>query len=152
MILKRFKTFSDYSNVESTLEDGTFFIIAETGQFGAIIDKGSRWNILSPPNTLKDFDIPEGELVISSRDTINEAIFKLAQHVQTIGDNTALALDKANIAINAVSNYEGDVDGNIAVAIEELKNQTCVISEEEFERKSLEGLNPHVIYYIYEND
>lgn len=158
MILQRYKSFNDYASVEANLGDGTFFIIAETGQFGAIIDKrdkgdeNARWTVLTPPATLKDFDIPDGDLVISSKDTINEAVFKLAQHVQTIGDNTTLALDKADMAINVVTKYEGDVDGNMALAIEELKKQTCVVSEEEFERKSLEGLNPNVIYYIYEND
>lgn len=155
IILQRFKSFDDYSSIENNLEDGTFFIIAETGQFGAVIHKGaSRWNILSPPNTFKDFDIPDGELVISSRDSINEAVYKLAQFMQTIGDNTAIALDTANIALNTVKSFEynGDVDAKLVSDVEELKSKHVLISEKDFAEKSLEGLNPNVIYYIYEND
>lgn len=152
MILKRFKSFDDYSAVEAELLDGTFFIIADTGQFGAIVDKGSRWNILSPPNTLKDFELPEGEVIITERDTISQAIGKLAKQIQDLGDNAEEAKNTANDAITAVKNleYTGETNPDLEVRVTQLESKVVLISEEEYD--ALEGLDQNKIYYIYEND
>lgn len=152
MILQRFKSFSDYSAVEAELLDGTFFIIADTGQFGAIVDKGERWNILSPPNTLKDFELPEGDVVITQRDTVHQAICKLAKQIQDLGDNVEEAKNTANDAMTIIKNFEfnGDYNAEFESRLTQLESKIVMMSESEFDE--LEGIDQNKIYYIYEND
>ena len=109
-------------------------------------------DILTPSNTLRDYELPEGEIVITQNDTIAEAIAKLEKRIINIADNVESAVNTANDAIEAVRNldFNGDVNPDHESRIVALENQIEIISEEEFEAK--EGFDRNRIYYIYEND
>ena len=147
LYLRRFSTLENYQN--AVIEDGTFFVIVESGQLG--VRKGDL-DILTPSNTLRDYELPEGEIVITQNDTIAEAIAKLEKRIINIADNVESAVNTANDAIEAVRNldFNGDVNPDHESRIVALENQIEIISEEEFEAK--EGFDRNRIYYIYEND
>lgn len=145
--LRRFSTLENYQN--AVIEDGTFFVIVESGQLG--VRKGDL-DILTPSNTLRDYKLPDGEVVITQNDTIAEAVAKLEKRLINFSDNVESAVNTANDAIEAVKNldFNGEVDPNHESRIVALENQIEVISEEEFEAK--EGFDKNRIYYIYSND
>ena len=147
LYLRRFSTLENYQN--AVIEDGTFFVIVESGQLG--VRKGEL-DILTPSNTLRDYELPEGEIVITQNDTIAEAIAKLEKRIINIADNVESAVNTANNAIESVRNldFNGDVNPDHESRIVALENQIEIISEEEFEAK--EGFDRNRIYYIYEND
>lgn len=147
LLLYRFSTLEKYRN--AVLEDGTFFVIVESGQLG--VRKGDI-DILTPPNTLFDYELPEGEVVITQNDTISQAIGKLERRIQNLGDNAEEALNTANDAITAVKNleYTGDTDPDLEARVTQLESKIVLMSESEFE--ALEGIDQNKIYYIYEND
>ena len=76
LYLRRFSTLENYQN--AVIEDGTFFVIVESGQLG--VRKGGL-DILTPSNTLHDYKLPDGEVVITQNDTIAEAIAKLEKRI-----------------------------------------------------------------------
>lgn len=147
LYLRRFSTLENYQN--AVIEDDTFFVIVESGQLG--VRKGEL-DILTPSNTLLDYELPEGEVIITQNDTIAEAIAKLEKRIINIADNVEGAVNTANNAIEAVRNldFNGDVNPDHESRIVALENQIEIISEEEFEAK--EGFDRNRIYYIYEND
>ena len=147
LYLRRFSTLENYQN--AVIEDGTFFVIVESGQLG--VRKGEL-DILTPSNTLRDYELPEGEVIITQNDTIAEAIAKLEKRIINIADNVESAVNTANDAIEAVRNldFNGDINPDHESRIVALENQIEIISEEEFEAK--EGFDRNRIYYIYEND
>ena len=147
LYLRRFSTLENYQN--AVIEDGTFFVIVESGQLG--VRKGEL-DILTPSNTLRDYELPDGEVVITQNDTIAQAIAKLEKRIINIADNVESAVNTANDAIEAVRNldFNGDVNPDHESRIVALENQIEIISEEEFEAK--EGFDRNRIYYIYEND
>lgn len=147
LYLRRFSTLENYQN--AVIEDGTFFVIVESGQLG--VRKGEL-DILTPSNTLRDYELPEGEIVITQNDTIAEAIAKLEKRIINIADNVESAVNTANNAIDAIRNldFNGDVNPDHESRIVALEQQIEIISEEEFEAK--EGFDRNRIYYIYEND
>ena len=73
LTLKRFKDVASYTEnkTNGSLKDGDLFIIDETRQLGTNC-KGNY--ILTPSNTLHDYVLPQGELVITSHDSISKAI------------------------------------------------------------------------------
>ena len=147
LYLRRFSTLENYQN--AVIEDGTFFVIVESGQLG--VRKGEL-DILTPSNTLRDYKLPEGEVVITQNDTIAQAIAKLERRLNNFGDNIEAAVNTANNAIDAVRNldFNGEVNPDHESRIVALENQIEVLSEEEFEAK--DGFDRNRIYYIYEND
>ena len=147
LYLRRFSTLENYQN--AVIEDGTFFVIVESGQLG--VRKGEL-DILTPSNTLRDYTLPEGDVIITSNDTITEAIAKLEKRIIDFSDNVEAAVNTANDAMEAVRNldFNGEIDPDHESRIVALENQIEVISEEEFEAK--EGFDRNRIYYIYEND
>ena len=147
LYLRRFSTLENYQN--AVIEDGTFFVIVESGQLG--VRKGEL-DILTPSNTLRDYELPEGEVIITQNDTIAQAIAKLEQRLNNFGDNIETAINTANNAIDAVKNLEfnGDYNAELEVRVTTLENKIELISEEDFD--ALEGYDPNRVYYIYEND
>lgn len=147
LYLRRFSTLENYQN--AVIEDGTFFVIVESGQLG--VRKGEL-DILTPSNTLRDYELPDGEVVITQNDTIAQAIAKLEKRLNNFGDNIETAVNTANNAIDAVKNLEfnGDYNAELEVRVTTLENKIELISEEDFD--VLEGFDPNRIYYIYEND
>jgi hypothetical protein len=147
LYLRRFSTLENYQN--AVIEDGTFFVIVESGQLG--VRKGEL-DILTPSNTLRDYELPEGEVVITQNDTIAQAIAKLEQRLNNFGDNIETAVNTANNAIDAVKNLEfnGDYNAELEIRVTTLENKIELISEEDFD--ALEGYDPNRVYYIYEND
>lgn len=147
LYLRRFSTLENYQN--AVIEDGTFFVIVESGQLG--VRKGEL-DILTPSNTLRDYKLPEGEVVITQNDTIAQAIAKLEKRIIDFSDNAETAINTANDAIEAVRNldFNGEINPDHESRIVALENQIEIISEEEFEAK--EGFDRNRIYYIYEND
>lgn len=147
LYLRRFSTLENYQN--AVIEDGTFFVIVESGQLG--VRKGEL-DILTPSNTLRDYELPEGDVVITQNDTIAEAIAKLEKRIVDFSDNIENAINTANNAIEAVQNldFNGEINPDHESRLVALENQIEIISEEEFEAK--EGFDRNRIYYIYEND
>ena len=147
LYLKRFTTLDAYQN--TNIPDGTFFIIVESGQLG--VRKGDL-DILTPPNTLYDYQLPDGEIVITQNDTISQAIGKLEKQIQNLADNAEEAKNKAEDAITAVRNleYSGETNPDLEMRVTQLESRIEILSESEFE--SLEGLDQNKIYYIYDND
>ena len=147
LYLRRFSTLEKYNNAE--IEDGTFFVIVESGQLG--VRKGSK-DILTPCNTLRDYELPEGEVVITQNDTIASAFSKLVERINRFSDVTEEAVNTANNAIEIVQNleYDGEINVDHESRIVELENRIEIISEDEFEQKI--GFDKNRIYYIYEND
>lgn len=147
LYLRRFSTLENYQNAD--IVDGTFFVIVESGQLG--VRKGEV-DILTPPNTLYDYELPEGDVVITQNDTIAEAIAKLEKRIIDFSDNVEGAVNTANDAMEAVRNldFNGEVNPDHESRIVALENQIEILSEEEFEAK--EGFDRNRIYYIYEND
>ena len=147
LYLRRFSTLEKYNNAE--IEDGTFFVIVESGQLG--VRKGSK-DILTPCNTLRDYELPDGEVVITQNDTIASAFSKLVERINRFSDVTEEAVNIANNAIEIVQNleYDGEINVDHESRIVELENRIEIISEDEFEQKI--GFDKNRIYYIYEND
>lgn len=146
-LLRRFSTLENYTNAK--IEDGTFFVIVESGQLG--VRKGDL-DILTPSNILYDYELPEGDVIITQNDTIAEAIAKLEQRLNNFSDDVEEAINTSNNAISAIENldYKGEVNPDHEIRIVALENKIEVISEEEFE--AMEGFDKNRIYYIYEND
>ena len=147
LYLRRFSTLENYQN--AVIEDGTFFVIIESGQLG--VRKGEL-DILTPPNTLYDYQLPEGEVVITQNDTITQAIAKLEKRANDYADAAEQAINTANDAMATVRllEYTGEVDTNLVADVEELKSRIEILSEEQFE--AMDGFDKNRIYYIYEND
>lgn len=147
LYLRRFSTLENYQN--AVIEDGTFFVIIESGQLG--VRKGEL-DILTPPNTLYDYQLPEGEVVITQNDTITQAIAKLEKRANDYADTVEQAINTANDAMATVRSleYTGEVDTNLVADVEELKSRIEILSEEQFE--AMDGFDKNRIYYIYEND
>lgn len=147
LYLRRFSTLENYQNAD--IVDGTFFVIVESGQLG--VRKGEV-DILTPPNTLYDYELPDGEVVITQNDTIAQAIAKLEKRANDFADDVEEALNTANNAIETVRSleFDGDVDAQLVEDVQELKTRIELISEEAFEAKV--GFDRNRIYYIYEND
>ena len=147
LYLRRFSTLENYQNAD--IVDGTFFVIVESGQLG--VRKGEV-DLLTPPNTLYDYELPDGEVVITQNDTIAQAIAKLEKRANDFADNVEEALNTANNAIETVRSleFDGDVDAQLVADVQELKTRIELISEEDFEAKV--GFDRNRIYYIYEND
>ena len=147
LYLRRFSTLENYQN--AVIEDGTFFVIIESGQLG--VRKGEL-DILTPPNTLYDYQLPEGEVVITQNDTITQAIAKLEKRANNYADAAEQAINIANDAMATVRSleYTGEVDTNLVADVEELKSRIEILSEEQFE--AMDGFDKNRIYYIYEND
>lgn len=147
LYLRRFSTLENYQN--AVIEDGTFFVIVESGQLG--VRKGEL-DILTPSNTLRDYQLPEGEVIITSNDTIAEAIAKLEKRLNDFSDNIEGAINTSNDAMEAIRNLEfnGEINPDHETRIVALESRIEIISEEEFEAK--EGFDRNRIYYIYEND
>jgi len=147
LYLRRFSTLENYQN--AVIEDGTFFVIVESGQLG--VRKGEL-DILTPSNTLRDYKLPDGDIVITQNNTIAEAIAKLEKRIIDFADNIEAAVNTSNDAMEAVRNLEfnGEIDSDHEARIMALENRIEIISEEEFEAK--EGFDRNRIYYIYEND
>ena len=147
LYLRRFSTLENYQN--AVIEDGTFFVIVESGQLG--VRKGEL-DILTPSNTLRDYELPEGEVIITQNDTMAQAIAKLEKRLNDIGDNVEEAVNRSNDAIEAVRNleYNGEDNPDHEARITRLENQIELISEAEFE--VMEGFDKNKVYYIYEND
>ena len=147
LYLRRFSTLENYQNAD--IVDGTFFVIVESGQLG--VRKGEV-DVLTPPNTLYDYTLPDGEVVITQNDTIAQAIAKLEKRANNIADNIEEAVNTANNAIDAVRNLEfnGETDPDVEARLVTLENKIEIISEEAFD--AMEGFDRNRIYYIYEND
>jgi len=147
LYLRRFSTLENYQN--AVIEDGTFFVIVESGQLG--VRKGEL-DILTSSNTLRDYQLPEGDVIITSNDTIAEAIAKLEKRLNDFSDNIEGAINTSNDAMEAVRNldFNGEINPDHETRIVALENQIEILSEEEFEAK--EGFDRNRIYYIYEND
>lgn len=149
LYLKRFANWDLYQETE--IPDGTFFVIVDSGQLG--VRKGEV-DVLTPPNTLKDYKLPEGELVITQHDTIAQAIAKLDKQIMNYADTSAEAINKANAAIKAVSNleYNGEDNPDHEARLIQLESKIVLISESDFEAQQTDGLDPTKVYYIYDND
>ena len=147
LYLRRFSTLENYQN--AVIEDGTFFVIIESGQLG--VRKGEL-DILTPPNTFYDYQLPDGEVVITQNDTITQAIAKLEKRANDYADAAEQAINTANDAMATVRSleYTGGVDTNLVADVEELKSRIEILSEEQFE--AMDGFDKNRIYYIYEND
>lgn len=147
LYLRRFSTLENYQKAD--IVDGTFFVIVESGQLG--VRKGEL-DILTPPNTLYDYRLPDGEIVITQNDTIAQAIAKLEKRLNNFSDNVEQAVNTANIAIESVKNleYDGEDNPDHETRITALENRIELISEADFE--VMEGFDKNRIYYIYEND
>lgn len=150
LYLRRFSTLENYRNAD--IEDGTFFVIVESGQLG--VRKGDL-DILTPPETLYDYPIPDGEVIITQNDTITQAFVKLEKRLISLGEDVQIAKSDAKEAKDALgiltdnenySDWEKAITGEIIF----LKERHQVVSESEFE--ALPGIKPNYIYYIYEDD
>lgn len=151
--LKRFKDVATYTEnrTNGSLKDGDLFIIDETRQLGTNC-KGNF--ILTPSNTLMDYTLPDGELVITSNDSISRAIAKLEYRVK-------VAKNLANTAINTVNALEElenvtDTEAALLAKIVALENQIAnlpkhtLISEVAY--NALPEIDQNTVYYIYTND
>lgn len=147
LYLRRFSTLENYQN--AVIEDGTFFVISESGQLGV---RRGEFDVLTPCNTLRDYELPDGDVIITQNDTIAEAIAKLEKRLNNFSDITEEALNTANDALESVSNlnYDGEINPDHEARITVLENKIVLISEEEFE--AMNGFDKNRIYYIYEND
>lgn len=145
--LCRFSTLEKYQNAE--IADGTFFVIAESGQLGV---RRNGQDILTPPNSLYDYKLPEGELVITQNDTITQAIAKLEKRALDYSNTAEEAYNVASDAMEVVRNleYDGEKDPDVEARLVALENRIQFISEADFEAK--EGLDKNKVYYIYDND
>lgn len=145
--LRRFSTFENYQN--AILEEGTFFIIIESGQLGV---RSGEVDILTPTNYLKGYQLPEEDSVVTENDTIIQAIAKLDKRYSVCNDNAAEALSNSNNALESIRNleYTGDANPDHEVRITTLENKIELISEEDFD--TMEGFDKNKIYYVYEND
>lgn len=145
--LRRFSTLKNYQN--AVLEDGTFFVIVESGQLG--VRKGNL-DILTPCNTLRDYVLPNGEIIITQNDTIAQAIAKLEKRLNNFSDDVTEAVNTSNNALETVQNleYNGEVNPNHESRIVALENKIVLISEAEF--SEMVGFDRNKVYYIYEND
>lgn len=149
LYLKRFANWDLYQNTE--IPDGTFFVIVDSGQLG--VRKGDV-DILTPPKTLKDYKLPDGDLVITQNDTISQAIAKLEKQIMNYADTSAEAINTANDAIVAVRNleYTGEDNPDHEARLVQLESKIILMSESEFEAQQTDGLDPNKVYYIYDND
>lgn len=149
LYLRRFSSLDNYRKAD--IEDGTFFVIEESGQLG--VRKGNL-DILTPSNTLFDYPLPEGEMIITQNDTITQAISKLELGLINLADDVQTAKDDSKEAKEALGFLKDDSSHTewekaIAGEISFLKNRHQIISESDFE--NLSGINRGYIYYIYED-
>lgn len=153
LTLKRFKDVASYTEnkTNGSLKDGDLFIIDETRQLGTNC-KGNY--ILTPSNTLHDYVLPQGELVITSHDSISKAIAKLEYRIKA-------AKAMAQTAINTIPALEElenvtDKESAMIARIVELENRIeelpkhVYISESAYNQ--LEAIDQNTVYYIYAND
>lgn len=151
--LKRFKSQEAYLNskTEGTIKDGDLFIIDETRQLGTNC-KGNH--ILTPSNTLRDYSLPDGEIVITSHDSISRAIAKLEYRVN-------VAKNLAKTAIDTVTNLEElenvtDKEAALLAKITELETKLESlpkhVSISEVAYANLDNIDQNTVYYIYAND
>lgn len=151
--LKRFKNQEAYLNSKSegTIKDGDLFIIDETRQLGTNC-KGNY--ILTPSNTLRDYALPDGEIVITSHDSISKAIAKLEYRVNA-------AKNLAKTAIDTVANLEelenvSDREAALMAKITELENRIENLPKHvclsELAYANLDEIDQNTVYYIYAND
>lgn len=147
LYLRRFSTLENYQKAD--IVDGTFFVIVESGQLG--VRKGEV-DILTPPNTLYDYELPEGDVVITQNDTIAQAIGKLEKRIMDLGDHAEEAINTANDAMTAVRNleYNGEANPDYEGRLATLESRIVLMSESAFE--GMDGLDSNKIYYVYEND
>lgn len=150
--LKRFPTVSKYEANRVDIEDGDFFIIDETEQLGTNY-RGSIF--LTPSNILHGYSLPEGEVIITSRDSISKAIGKLEKHVNNTDLNVGEAIVKSEDAYAAFEEIKNlpidDSDAALSARISALEQRDIVISEEEFSALEAAGkVLEDKIYYIYE--
>lgn len=151
--LKRFKNLETYLNnrSEGLIKDGDLFIIDDTRQIGTNC-KGNY--ILTPSNSLVDYTLPNGELVITSHDSISRAIAKLEYRVN-------IAKNLATTALNTAVNLEDlenvtDTEAALLAKITELETQLnslpqhVAISETAY--SELDEIDQNTVYYIYAND
>ena len=109
LTLKRFKDVASYTEnkINGSLKDGDLFIIDETRQLGT----NSKGNyILTPSNTLHDYILPEGELVITSHDSMSKAIAKLEYCVKVAKNLAQTAIDTV-LALEELEN-RGTINQN----------------------------------------
>ena len=151
--LKRFKSHEAYLNSKSegTIRDGDLFVIDETRQLGTNC-KGNH--ILTPSNTLRDYTLPDGEIVITSHDSISRAIAKLEYRVN-------VAKNLAKNAIDTIANLEeleNVTDKEVALIskITELENRLNDLPKHvclsELAYTNLDEIDQNTVYYIYAND
>lgn len=153
IMLKRFKDLTTYNECKDngSIKDGDLFIIDETRQIGTDV-KGKF--ILTPSNTLYDYTLPEGEIVITSNDTISRAIAKLEYRVKAAKTLAQTAID----TIGTLEDLENVTDAEAAIIakIEELENEIDNLPKHvalsELAYQSLESIDNDTVYYIYEND
>lgn len=150
--LRRFSTIVKYEEFRYEILDGDFFIIDETEQLG-VNYKGRIF--LTPSDILHGYALPEGEIVITERDTIKEAIGKLEKHINDTDSDIAVAISKADSAYSAVEEFKNfDVSDSdaallaLAGRIRALEDRDVVISAKDY--AALEAIDVNKIYYIYE--
>lgn len=148
--LRRFKTLDIYNSKkeDGVIKDGDFFIIDSTQQFGTNY-KGNY--ILSPSNILYDYKLPEGEVIITTSDTISEAFNKLESYIKDSNKNIAKVDIKAQTALDTLSEL-GSLENvsDVETYILTTRREDIVMSESEFD--SLDVIKQNAIYYIYEDD
>lgn len=103
LYLRRFSSLDNYRKAD--IEDGTFFVIEESGQLG--VRKGNL-DILTPSNTLFDYPLPEGEMIITQNDTITQAISKLELGLINLADDVQTAKDDSKEAKEALGFLKDD--------------------------------------------
>lgn len=147
LYLRRFSTLEKYQTAD--IAEGTFFVIIESGQLGV---RSGDLDLLTPPNYLKGYELPEEDSIITENDTIMQAIAKLDKRYSVCNDNAAEALSNSNNALESIRNleYTGDANPDHEVRITILENKIELISEEDFD--AMEGFDRNKIYYVYEND
>lgn len=151
--LKRFKNNENYINskTEGLIKDGDLFIIDETKQIGTNC-KGSY--ILTPSETLIDYTLPDGELVITSNDSISKAISKLeyrvkaAKELATTAMNTAANLEE----LENVTDTEAALMAKIVELETKLESLPKHVAISEFAYSELDEIDQNTVYYIYAND
>lgn len=153
LTLKRFKDKAAYTEnkTNGSLKDGDLFIIDETRQLGTNC-KGNY--ILTPSNTLSDYTLPNGELVITSHDSISRAIAKLEYRVNLVKSLAQNAID----SVTSLGDLENVTDKEAALLtkIVELENKLDNLPKHvhlsETAYNELENIDQNTVYYIYAND
>lgn len=151
--LKRFKNLDTYlsNKSEGLIKDGDLFIIDNTRQIGTNC-KGNY--ILTPSNSLIDYKLPDGELVITSNDSISRAIAKLEYRVKAVKNLATTALNTA-VNLEELENVT-DTEAALLAKITELETQLNSLPKHvaisEFAYSELDEVDQNTVYYIYAND